>query len=433
MPSNTKHSALLASIALQVGYEHTHTQPVLLTSVPGEGKTQFSQQLAEFLEASIQEHDPGATFAVANYVMTQVSPDAVEGVGVPGKDRTSVDFLPRKRLRDLREAKYGLLTGDELSSCSRATAASFMALTQDGMAGDVQLTSRHARMFMQNPESCAANARDMSAPESNRLLHLAWEISVDEYIDYLEGGKGFMAHPKVLPKGWTTNGSVEASKKVIALFLTHNPVWASELSDAFLNAAGSLNGYAFKPEAAWASKRSWTNLVYMMAATASTLEMEVTSDSIRDSLVMHQLITGMVGEAATQAFLAFLKNCESLPDVNTVIDQPDLLVQLVKDKREGDALTVLKALNDHAVEHAIEASDTVSVDDRIDLWIQVWDVFSAVSDAGYTQLITSVVSAKNGCARLPVPISDLQQHPRAGQVFAHPTLATVQNTSSKVG
>lgn len=312
------YNAELVSIAAQMAWHGGRAQPVILVGVPGVGKTEFIDGLAAALESSLRAQEllePEDRFQYATYTIPQLGPDSLEGMGVPDKDMTVLNYLPRRALREVNEAKFGLVFGDELSSGSPETGASFMAFSQDGRAGDLKVHNRIARIFAMNPARCAAAGRELSPPEANRFLFIQnWHIPKEDFIDWLRGGPGMVAHVRTLPKNWEAEYGSK-TRNLLASFIDIHPHLMNELDDVnYPNQGntGSSGTIGIKDASGpWASQRSLTNGFRIMAACMSL------GEDINGRLCQLAL-EGCVGTQVASAFFSWVSDID-LPDPEVLL------------------------------------------------------------------------------------------------------------------
>ena len=331
------YNAELASIACQLAWDGGRAQPTLLVGVPGVGKTQFIDGLAAEMENILRSREllaENESFEYVTYTIPQLGPDSLEGMGVPNDAKTVLNYLPREGLKVVNDAKYGLVFGDELSSGSAETGASFMAFAQDGRAGDLKVHDRIARFFAMNPATCAAAGRDLSPPESNRFLFLEnWHVPVEDFVDWLRGGRGMLGHIRVLPQGWEAEYGPRTRNLLASFIETHAHLMnqlddVNYVSQAQTDSSGSIN--VRDANGPWASQRSLTNGFRLIAACMSLGE-EI------NSRLCQLALQGTVGEAVASEFFTWVVNSEIPdPEVLLKLDPKDAIDLLPKrsDKRK---------------------------------------------------------------------------------------------------
>lgn len=309
------YSAELVSLAAQMNwYGGTHL-PVLLVGEPGTAKTTFIKGLARELTGILQRKKllkEGESYYVADYVLPQTDPAAIEGLAAFSEDKEHVIRKPLMKLYELSKSKYGMIFGDELTSAQPETGAAFMTLVQDLVAGDLQLHSKVAPIFACNPPDQAAAGRELSPPEANRFMWLEWGIPHGDYLDYLRGGKGVLQHVRELPETWEAEHG-DRARALVAAFLEVR----SDLSNEMKTGEEHLETDATPPDfsTAWASQRSWYNLARVLAACLAIGE-DLVSPMVRIA------IKGCVGERAGNQFFTWLQDAD-LPNPKDLIKLSD--------------------------------------------------------------------------------------------------------------
>lgn len=401
------YNAELVSIAAQMGWEGGRAQPILLVGVPGTGKTQFIDGLAHELENILRHSkkiDDTDSFEYETYAIPQLGPDSLEGMGVPNKEHTVLNYLPRAALKAVNDAKFGLIFGDELSSGSAETGASFMAFSQDGRAGDLKVHNRVARIFAMNPPECAAKGRRLSPPEANRFLFIPnWHIPKDDFVDWLRGGKGVLAHVRTLPVGWEAqHGS--RTRNLLASFIDIHPQYMNELDNVNNNTYSQVNPQqpltAQQASNPWTSQRSLTNGFRLMAACLSVGE-EITSKLCQLAL------EGTVGQRISDDFFNWVKALD-LPDPEALMTAGGEAAQSLLPQRSDRRKLALEQVAGAAIRTqgfpGIDAEDSAAIlAERIRRWNIGWDIVGPVlhdrRDDAYSAariLITNMPSMPEG-------------------------------------
>lgn len=337
--------AELASICLQLSWNGGRPQPLLLIGVPGTGKTQFLEGLATRMEEILRRQGrlkEDEKFEFASWVLPQTTPDKLEGAGVPDKERTTIKYLPLADMKRISEAKFGLCFGDELSSGSDETGAAFMAFAQDGRAGDIRVHNEIARAFAMNHPDHAAAGRCLSMPEANRFLHLEdWTIPRADFLDYLRGGPGFMAHVRELPMDWEEQHGMLVRFK-IAEFLATNPQLINEIAKEDLELISHVDPeeHEVTEHGAYATQRSWVNAGRLVAAIRSLNEPW-------DSPLIGEALKGIVGKYCGTQFWEYLQE-QQVPTAHE-------LVELYKTQGLDEVLKFLRSLRTDYRKAGLEA------------------------------------------------------------------------------
>jgi len=269
--------ALTVAIAARV--------PVLMWGAPGTGKTSVVRELAsragmhcETVLASIRE------------------PSDFSGLPVVRPDGT-VSFAPPSWAQRLVEHSGGLLFLDELSTAPPAVQAALLRVVLDRTVGDLELPASTAIVAAANPPEQAAGGWDLSAPLANRFLHLEWTTDGRTVAHGLAHGFSVPVVPEPPTHATTTS------------------TWSS-LIPAFLTARPHLHLVAptdiEQSGRAWPSPRSW-HMAMRLGQLAELMGM--------DRSVVHQLLMGSVGTAATVELLTWVDSFD-LPDPEDVLAKP---------------------------------------------------------------------------------------------------------------
>jgi hypothetical protein len=323
------------------GKEKQRNVPFMLVGLPGIGKTQIIQGLGDNLANQL-----GRAFPVEVFTAPQRMPEEVGGIPVPFYEQEEVKCLPMRIGKTLLKAGAGIIAVDEYSSANQAMGGACMTMIQDGRLGDLQLPSSVARGAMMNPPECAANGRSLTAPESNRFCWIDWNIRLNDWIDYMQGGKGTLATGIILPAKWEQDFGMKMSGLVIS-FLQRN----QELFDVSktMPKAHDCN----KP---WASPRSWENTSRLLAACESVGERP-------DSDLAYLATKGCLGEGPADAFMGWFRDMD-LPDPEELLKDPKRAQKLLPDR--PDKLQV-----------ALESVATAAIQDHKNItkrWETAWKV-----------------------------------------------------------
>jgi len=321
----SESSMKLLSLATQMGWYKKPSWsfgggrlPVLLEGVPGCGKTQaIKRVLGPALQKRLDQvskdpelakylaHEYLGKFAVGTLVVPQTSPETIEGIPVPDFTAKELSRYPLDTIKAAAESVYGILFFDEVTSGQEATGASIMTTVQDGIAGSTTLPDTVAIHLACNPPDQAAAGRDLSLPEINRVMKLSWEMPPAAFLDFLNGGKGLAAEVAMLPPDWEDKHLIKAST-LISNFLRVHP-----------RLQNTVQSGVHKGDGPWASERSWTNAIRMLAACFSLGE-------LASSSLFYNAAKGMVGGTA-----------DSLSEWLKEMDIPDPELLLAEAMRKG--------------------------------------------------------------------------------------------------
>lgn len=351
--------------------------PVALSGVPGTGKTEIvidvlGKALGARLDAvrkqpELAKHlaNPvGEGWHTGVIVVSQAQPEEIAGMPLPTPEADAVNRVPLGTVKGLAQAGYGLIVFDELTSGSEAVGAAAMTAIQNGRYGDTVLPATVGVVAAFNPPDCAANGRDLSAPETNRFCVLPWALPNESFFDFLLGGRGAAADVEFLPPTWERD-NVPRAAHLVSTFLRAHPAFVNQMEEDRRKGESLIGGD--KP---WASQRQWVNVIRMMAAC-----MSVDSDELSDMIILG--LEGMVGEAITGAFADFMRSA-ALPDPEDVLREamkPEGKVKNVLGKNVLERPDRLRWALD-----SVARAARIEHEDKVARWEAAWRVLGPVLD-----------------------------------------------------
>lgn len=192
--------------------------------------------------------------------------------GIPAVIDGEVSRLPvalaireAKRLGD--KGEHVIIFLDEGNTSAPAVQATQLTLTQEGLAGDVQLSKEFVHYVMAaNPPEIAVNASDFQPPTCTRFVHIDWKLDFDVWKSGMLSGD------------WAP---VKSSNTVVAFLERRRSAFRQDPTVEFVN----------KPRA---TPRTWTNLAKLL---------EAAGDAPRD--IIHNLAEGVVGQGVASEFMGF--------------------------------------------------------------------------------------------------------------------------------
>jgi hypothetical protein len=292
--------------------------PVVLVGPPGVGKSDVAEQLA--LALGLKPVPVNAA---------HLSDAEWGGYRVPGKDaELRVQYDPW--VSDVCSVP-SLLVVDEATRWS-SPAARNAALTplQSRRFSDGRKMHGETRvLLLANPSSTDGDAQDLPAALANRLAHVAWAPSQDDWNNYMGGGPGALLGvpgldtsklpARVFPPGY------ERWAPMVVSFLSRNPASFSPDPPADPIKAGGP----------WPSPRAWSNTVASLSASDSLTFNEPDAYDFRLALV-----ASLVGEGVAVQFMAWLRE-QDLPDPDAVLADPE---KASLPKRADQAIIIARAL-----------------------------------------------------------------------------------------
>ena len=298
----------LLSMLMQMGMEKSGLKdkngkskakalPALLVGDPGIAKTDIVQHIGRSLQKALN-----VKFPVEIYACPQLNAEDLAGLPVPDRETKTTELYPLRIGKSLMEAKAGVAFLDEYSSAQPAVGAAALTFIQNGRIGETQLSEAVARVLAMNPAEIAAAGRELTAPESNRVCWIDWDLEPVDWIDYMRGGAGAAKDIVVLPNDWELNFFGKASALVTG-FIGKMPGSLLVVPDA-ANASQ-----------AWRSPRSWENCTRILAACYSLGYDTGTNLTVN-------AIQGCIGSTGATEFLTWVTEMD-LPDPEFLLANPD--------------------------------------------------------------------------------------------------------------
>lgn len=264
--------------------------PVLLWGNPGQGKT----AKLEAIGASAGYHVETVVGSIR---------EASDFLGLPLDVDGEVRYAPLAWARRLADADKGLLFLDELTTAAPSVQRAMLRILQEREVGELRLPESVSIVAAANPPSVAVDGWDLPAPIANRLMHLDWHLPLDEWLsgvvtDFAHTGADNL--DAMLGEG--SDADVARVRGAVTAFLRTRPNFADKLPT---DPAEAGRG--------WASRRSWTNAMAVLA--------QLQPDDDDAALLV---VKGCVGEAAAIEYLAWLAAAD-LHDPRDVLRDPSIV------------------------------------------------------------------------------------------------------------
>lgn len=355
--SNRQGQVLAACIAITL----QANRPAILWGDSGEGKSSMVKNVA------LQMGYYAQVFIPSRHDPCDLSlPVPVDGY---------VHSMPSYLGKQLAEHNPSVIVLDELTCARPAMQAPMMALLQDRELGDYVLPEHVRRFAIANPPEIATDGYDLAAPVANRLVHLEFATSHD---DWREGClTGIWQKPSELPKlsaNWTDH--ISAATALVISFL-----------DARRELVRQRPEDPAKAGKAWPSRRSWSNAMELAGAVAS-LGWELGSD------VGINLLAGCVGQGPALELAQFVERLD-LPTPEELLKKPSL----IEAETAGDRV--------HAMLSGLVA---YVLDGHQDDWLKAFKVMSHAAKIGHADLAAancSVLVRNKPSDVTNIPLADI--------------------------
>ncbi len=235
--------------------------PVFIWGAPGIGKSSIVKAIAreqnmEFIDLRLSLLDPTDLKGIPFF-------DSTTNEGVWAKP----SFLPKSD-----NVSKGILFLDEINSAPPAVQASAYQLVLDRKVGEYELPDGWSIVAAGNRENDRGVVYRMPPPLANRFVHFEMEVDFEDW------------------KAWAYRANVDAS---IIAFLQYDP---SRL-------------FSFDPttnQKSFATPRSWE------------FANRILQSGIKQEL-LHESLSGAVGDDSAVAYLGFTKVMHALPDIDKVL------------------------------------------------------------------------------------------------------------------
>ena len=240
--------------------------------------------------------------------------DTTDFLGLPFDVDGQTHYAPPAWAVRANQADKSLVIFDEFRTM-RSTMKAMLRVLQERWVGDLALRDSVRIVAIANSADDSVDGVDLDPPIANRFCHLEWQFDLLGWLDGLVNGFTG-AHPgleALAPGDAATRARVMG---VVQSYLKANPS----------QAAPGVPGDERLASGAWASPRSWTNLVDVLGRIHP-----------HDVAARTLVVNGLVGEGSGTAFLAYLASMDLVDPAQALADptgvdwtaRPDLIYALV--------------------------------------------------------------------------------------------------------
>lgn len=266
-------------------------------------------------------------------------------------------YAPAPWATRLAAAGKGIAFVDELTTCPGSVQAAMLKFILNRRVGDLPLPDDVQVIAAANPPERAAEGYPLTPPMANRLLHLDFTPSVQEWVLGMTAGFSVPAARRVLDP---TPARRDVSRATVAAFIRSRP----DLLDAFPE-----HGRDAAAGRAWPSRRTWTMLADLIALLPT------------DDVDAAQLAAdGLVGQGAAREFLHW-RAAADLPTPAAVLADPEKAVDW-SDLDPSRLWAVLAAV----VAHSLSEGTTTA-------WVAAWEVLAVAAAQGRADVAVASAGA----------------------------------------
>lgn len=261
--------------------------PFLLWGDPGAGKT------------AVVESASRSGWHVETLICSHYEPSDFAGLPIVNGDHVTL-APPGWARRVAAEERPSIVFFDEWTTASPSVQAAALRPLTHGEVGVLRLPERVSFGAAANPADVAAAGWDISAPTSNRFVHIAWSLPLDVYTESLVTGDWPILAVPAAPSNLTV--LLGQQRALVAGFLRAR---GGQLSAIPTDAAS--RGRAFPTPRTW----DYVSRLLTIAGAAS-----VSADTIRT------LVHGTVGAPVGHEYLTWLTHLD-LPDPESLLADPN--------------------------------------------------------------------------------------------------------------
>ena len=364
LPGTPMMRVLLAAIEANI--------PVLLWGKPGIGKTATLTGMADSFGRHLE-------------VIVGSVRDATDYLGLPIEQDGQLVYSVPAWAHRLADAPKGLLFLDELTTCTKAVMAAQLRLVQERWIGDAfQMPQTVSIVAAANPVDQAVNGNELDPPTANRFLHLDWDLDQGMWLNNLATRFRHVTYPSLQQVVAAESDAAYARVGgLVSAYLNANSARISPNVPDTLGVGTDRGGYG--PSWAYASPRSWTNLVDVISRLQPG-----------DEAAIQLAARGLVGLADATPFIAWYRGA-------ALYDPQEVVEGRVKVDWRNDSPDRLFALNQSLVAMARNSGSA-------DLARRILDLFTECATQGRKDVVVpplrTLLSGLPNQVRVPQALRD---------------------------
>lgn len=335
-----------------------HVPPFMVWSHPGEGKTAVAEMMVEAFSIDYFHKDAAP----------QKMPADFAGYAAPDFDKGVMNMLPPKHAKEISTLDgTAFILYDELADAPRSVQSAAHGPLLDKTLGELKMQTMDngiAQGACSNPPTTNTTGESLSMAVRNRLFHIEWDESVDEWADNMELG---FPTPDVNDLVFVADDWEKHLPKYRSLVKAFAKRFPDRIQMTDQQRMADRGKYG-----PWHSKRSWTAGIYMMALCEGAGELDL----------IFKALSGCVGEDVATEYFTWVNNLD-IPDPEAVLVNPRGFTVPPR----GDQVYVLASGVVAAVENKNNAQR----------WASAWTVIDTLVSAGFADISSAMCKRLIDC------------------------------------
>jgi len=310
----------------------------------------------------------------------QLMPADFAGYAAPDFDKGVMRMLPPSHAKAIQALNgTAFILYDEMGDAPRSVQSAAHGPLLDKTLGECLMATEDngvAQGSLSNPPTTNTTGECLAMAVRNRLFHIDWDESVEEWADMMEAGFPVPDDSELVwvPEDWEKYlGKYRSNIKAFSKRFPES----IQMTDAQRMADRGKWG-------AWHSKRSWTNGMHMMALCEAAGEIDL----------LHKALSGCVGEDVANEYFTYINNMD-IPDPEDVLANPSGFMV----PSRGDQVYVLAT----AVVSAVEIKNTST------RWDASWKVIDRMVTGGFADISSAMCRRLIDCWPKGAPRPTLSQ------------------------